>query len=145
MPPQSSRSSKPKTFDAYLAALPDDQRAALEALRTAIHAAAPAMEECISYGLPAFRLNGKFLLALGAAAKHCALHLGSTVQTHPKELASFDTSKGTIRFQPHRPLPAALVRKLVRARITEKGFMKKTRPEPVALDGPHRRDPRRRV
>ncbi len=111
---------KPKTFDGYLAILDTDQRAALEKLRKAIRAAAPMAEECISYGLAAFRLNGKFLGALGAAANHCAFHLGSTVQAHKDELKQYDTSKGTIRFQPSHPLPAVLVRKLVRARIAEK-------------------------
>ena len=113
----------PKTIDEYLAALSDDQRAALEKLRKTIKAAAPKAEECINYGLAAFRLNGKNLVALGASAKHCAFYLmsGSTVAAHQDELADYDTSKGTIRFPAAKPLPAALVRKLVKARITENG------------------------
>ncbi len=111
---------KPKTIDEYLAAVSADKRAALEKLRKAIRAAAPKAEECINYGLAAFRLNGKFLVALGAAANHCAFYLGSTVQGHKDELKKYDTGKGTIRFQPTNPLPATLVRKLVRSRIAER-------------------------
>lgn len=113
---------KPKvaSIDEYLARVSDEQRAALEKLRQTIRAAAPKAEECISYSLPAFRLNG-VLVGFGATANHCALYpmSGTVVETYEKELARFDTSKGTIRFQPDRPLPAALVRKLVKARIAE--------------------------
>ena len=112
---------KPKTIDEYLAALSDDKRAALEKLRKTIRAAAPKAEECISYQLPAFRLNGRMLVAFGATANHCAFYLmsSSTVEAHKDELKDYDTSKGTIRFQADNPLPAALVRKLVKARIAE--------------------------
>ena len=109
----------PKTFDAYLAALNPPQRAALEKLRQAIRSAAPKAEECISYGVPAFRLNGKFLVALGATAKHCSLYPGSALRALQVNLKGYDTGKGTIRFQPDHPLPAALVRKLVKARIAQ--------------------------
>jgi uncharacterized protein YdhG (YjbR/CyaY superfamily) len=111
---------KPKTIDEYLAALSEDKRAALEELRKTIRAAAPEAQECISYQLPAFRLNG-MLVGFGATAKHCAFYLmsSSTVATHQDELKDYDTSKGTIRFQADKPLPAALVRKLVEARIAE--------------------------
>ena len=114
---------KPNTIDKYLAALPDDKRAALENLRKTIKAAAPRAEECISYGLPALRLDGKPLVAFGATANHCAFYpmSSSTVDAHTDELKAYDISKGTIRFQPERPLPATLVRKLVKARIAESG------------------------
>jgi uncharacterized protein YdhG (YjbR/CyaY superfamily) len=112
--------TKAKTIDAYLGALSDDKRAALQKLRKTIRAAAPKAEECISYGVPAFRLNG-LLVAFGATAKHCAFFpmSSSTVAAHKDELEDYDTSRGTIRFQPDHPLPAALVRKLVKARIAE--------------------------
>jgi uncharacterized protein YdhG (YjbR/CyaY superfamily) len=111
---------KPKTIDEYLAALSADKRAALENLRKTIRAAAPKAEECISYQLPAFRQNG-MLVGFGATSKHCAFYLmsSSTVEAHQEELKDYDTSKGTIRFQADKPLPAALVRKLVKARIAE--------------------------
>jgi uncharacterized protein YdhG (YjbR/CyaY superfamily) len=112
---------KPKTMDEYLAALSDDQRAALEKLRRTIKAVAPRAEECISYQLPAFRLDGRMLVAFGATASHCAFYPMSsvTVQAHQDELKDYDTSKGTIRFQPDHLLPVTLVRKLVKARIAE--------------------------
>ena len=110
-----------KTIDEYLATLGNDQRAALGKLRKAIRAAAPKAEECISYRLPAFRLNGKPLVAFGAAKNHCAFYpmSSSTVESHRNELKGYDTSKGTIRFPASHPLPTALVRKLVKARIAE--------------------------
>jgi uncharacterized protein YdhG (YjbR/CyaY superfamily) len=101
--------------------LSDDKRAALEKLRKAIRAAAPKAEEGFSYGLPAFRLDGKPLAGFGASANHCAFYpmSGSIVEAHGDELTGYDRSKGTIRFPPDKPLPAALVRKLVKARIAE--------------------------
>ena len=111
---------KASTIDEYLANLSDDKRAALEKLRRTIRAAAPQADECISYQIPAFRLNG-ILVGFGATASHCAFYpmSSSTVAAHKEELKDYDTSKGTIRFQPEKPLPAALVRKLVKARIAE--------------------------
>ena len=108
-------------FDDYLARLSSEQQAALQKLRATIQATAPKAEECISYGLAAFRLDDKPLVGMGATAKHCAFYLmsGSTVANHETDLAGYDTSKGTIRFTPDQPLPAALVRKLVKARIAE--------------------------
>ena len=109
---------KTKTIDQYLAAVSGDKRAALEKLRKAIRAAAPKAEECIAYQVPSFRLNGRYLLSFGAGANHCAFYPGSSaVETYSEELKNYDTSKGTIRFQPEKPLPATLVRKLVKARI----------------------------
>jgi uncharacterized protein YdhG (YjbR/CyaY superfamily) len=113
--------AKPNPIDEYLAAVTDDQRAALEKLRKTIRAAAPKAEECISYQLAAFRLNGKPLVAFGATANHCAFFPMSAtiVEAHKDELKDYDTSKGTIRFQADKPLPVVLVRKLVKARIAE--------------------------
>ena len=96
-----------------------DKRTALEALRKSIKAAAPKAEECISYQVPAFRLNGKLLVAYAAAAKHCAFYPGSVVHAMKDELKDYDTSKGTIRFPANKPLPPALVRKLIRLRIAK--------------------------
>jgi uncharacterized protein YdhG (YjbR/CyaY superfamily) len=116
---ESAMPTKPKTIDEYLANLGDEQRAALQKLRKIIKAAAPQAEEYISYGLAAFKLNGRPLVAFGAAANHCAFFPmdSTTVAAHKKDLKGYETSKGTIRFQPDEPLPAALVRKLVKARM----------------------------
>lgn len=114
-------SARPRTIDDYLAGLGADKRAALEAVRAAIRSAASEAEECISYGFPAFRLNGKVLVAFKAATNHCALHpmSSTTVAAHRADLVDYDTSPGTIRFQPSDPLPPRLIRKLVKARIAE--------------------------
>ena len=111
--------SKPRarTIDEYLAPLPPDERAALQWLRRHIKAAAPGAEECISYGIPAFRLDGRLLVHFGAAAQHCAFYPGAVVESFRDELTRYDVSKGTIRFQADDPLPAALVRRIVRAQI----------------------------
>jgi uncharacterized protein YdhG (YjbR/CyaY superfamily) len=115
-----SKSTKPDTIDDYLAPLSAEKRAALQKLRKAIQAAAPAADECISYQLPAFRLGGRLLVSFGAAAKHCAFYPGSyPIEVCRDELAAYDMSKGTIRFHADRPLPATLVRKLVKARIAQ--------------------------
>ena len=113
--------STPTTHDEYLAGLSEDRQRALEKLRKDIKAAAPKTEECMSYGIPGFRLKGKLLVSYGSAAKHCAFYPGSIVQAFKKELKGYDTSgKGTIRFSAKEPLPAALVRKIVKARIAQR-------------------------
>ena len=110
---------KPTTIDQYLAALSDDQRSALQKLRKAIRAAAPAAVECISYRIPAFRLDGKLLVAFGAWKNHCAFYPGSVAEAFTDDLEDYDTGKGTIRYPSDTPLPATLVRKLVKARIAK--------------------------
>ncbi len=112
---------KPRTIDEYLAQVQADQQMVLEKLRQTILAVAPGAEECISYGLPGFRLSGRSLVFFGAWANHCALYPGSsaTLKKFRNELRDFQVSKGTIRFSTGEPLPAALVRKLVKARIAE--------------------------
>jgi uncharacterized protein YdhG (YjbR/CyaY superfamily) len=112
--------SKPQTIDEYLAPLSGEKRAALEKLRKAIKSAAPKAEECISYQVPAFRLDGRLLVAFGAATNHCAFYPGAfPVKAHAHDLKGYATSKGTVRFPPDRPLPLTLVRKLVKTRIAE--------------------------
>jgi uncharacterized protein YdhG (YjbR/CyaY superfamily) len=112
---------KPRTIDEYLAGQDASSRGALQKLRRAILAAAPKAEECICYGMPAFRLKGKLIAGFRAAANHCSFHpmSGATVATLQADLAQYDTSPGTVRFSARAPLSAALVRKLVRARIDE--------------------------
>ena len=113
--------TKPHTIDEYLADVSPENRAALQKVRRAVHAAAPGAEECISYGMPAFRLNGKLIAGFKAAANNCSFHpmSGDTVATLEADLTGYDTSRGTIRFSARAGLPAALVRKLVKARIAE--------------------------
>lgn len=112
---------KPQNIDEYLSTLSDEKRAALEKLRRAIASAAPRAEECISYGIPAFRLDGRVLVFFAAATNHCSLFPGAfPIEALKGELKMYSLSKGTIRFDPSKPLPTALVRKLVKARIEER-------------------------
>ena len=116
-----ARPARPESIDEYLAAVPVDKRRALAKLRTQIRAAAPAATEGISYGLPTFRLDGRYLLSIGAAAAHCSIYGVSdkdATGARLPELEDFESSgRGTIRFRPEKPLPVALVNKLVKARV----------------------------
>jgi uncharacterized protein YdhG (YjbR/CyaY superfamily) len=110
--------TKPQTIDEYLAGIGTAQSAALQRLRRIVHAVVPKAQECISYGIPAFRLDGKMLIYLGAAAKHCAIY--GVEETRTGEFKDYDTSgRGTLRFTPDRPLPEDLVRRLLQARIAK--------------------------
>ncbi len=112
--PKPKATQKSTTIDDYLAGLPASQRAALGRVRRIIRATAPDAEECISYQIPAFKLHGKGLIWFGAAAHHCAIY---GVASDPA-LKRYDTSgKGTLRFTVEKPLPDALLRKLVKARM----------------------------
>jgi uncharacterized protein YdhG (YjbR/CyaY superfamily) len=105
--------------DRYLAALPADQRAVLEKLRQTIKSAAPTATEKISYRMPMFFHHG-MLVGYAAFKEHCSLFFGTyIVKEFEQELARYDTSKGTIRFTVDQPLPATLVKKLVKARMAE--------------------------
>jgi len=108
------------TIDEYLALVSEDKRGALRALREMIRAAAPDAEECISYKMPAFKLNG-MLVGFAAAKNHCALYAwnGSTTGLFADELRGYETSKGTIRFTPEKPLPERLVRRLVELKVVK--------------------------
>lgn len=113
-------SPKPETINEYLAPLSKDKRTALQKLRRDIKSVAPKAEECISYGVPAFRLDGRMLVAFGAATNHCSFYPGALpIETHKAALKAYRTSKGTIRFPADSPLPITLVRKLVRTRIAQ--------------------------
>jgi uncharacterized protein YdhG (YjbR/CyaY superfamily) len=114
-------SERSADVDAFLAALPEDVRGALEQLRRTIAAAAPEAAEAIAYGVPAFKYRRRPLVSFGAGKSHCSFYVQSpaVMDAHRDELVGYDTSKGTIRFAPDKPLPTALVTKLVKARIAE--------------------------
>ena len=108
-----------KDVDSYLAAVPPEARAALERLRKIIRAAAPQATEAISYGMPAYKYHGA-LVYFAAFKNHCSFFPGtSSLAAYRHELERYETSKGTIHFTPDHPLPAALVRRIVRARVKE--------------------------
>jgi uncharacterized protein YdhG (YjbR/CyaY superfamily) len=112
---------KPATIDAYLATVPEDRRAALQKLRRAIHAAVPAAEECISYSMPAFRVEGHVVAGFLATAKGCSYFpfSGTTLTTLAAEIEGYGHTKSALHFDPARGIPKALLVKLLRARIAE--------------------------
>ena len=113
------KSKAPTTIDEYLATVSDEHRVALEKLRKTIRAAAPKAVECISYQIPTFKQNG-MLVSFGAWEKHCAFYPGARpIEKYRDELKNFELSKGTVRFQPDKPIPQALVRKIVKERIAQ--------------------------
>ena len=115
------KNTRAVTVASYLAAVPKDARAALVKLRKAIKAAAPQATEGISYGMPAFKHQGP-LVYYAAFKDHCSFFPGSVavMRRFAAELKDYDTTgKGTIRFPAKKPLPAALVTKLVRTRVAE--------------------------
>jgi uncharacterized protein YdhG (YjbR/CyaY superfamily) len=114
-------STAPKDIDEYLAGVPEPARSTLNKLRAMIRAATPAeATEAISYGMPAFKYKGS-LVAFAAFSDHCSLFpMGSAaIVKFKKELEGYQTSKGTIRFPVDKPLPAALLKKIVKARVAD--------------------------
>jgi len=114
-----AKSARVETVDDYLASVPKEARATLEKIRKTIKAAAPRATEVISYQMPMYKQNG-MLVGFAAFKNHCSLFPGSkAIATHKDELKAYGTSKGTIRFPIGKPLPASLVKKLVKTRIAE--------------------------
>ena len=111
----------PANVEEYMAALPQGSRKALERLRKTIKAAAPEATEAISYQMPAFRDHGRVLVYYAAFKDHYSLFpaSGAVIETFAEELKPYLTSKGTIRFDLGKPLPVALVKKIVKARLEE--------------------------
>ena len=114
------KSAQPATVDEYLDAAPEDVRAALAKLRKTIKAAAPRATEVIGYQIPMYKLNGH-LVAFAASGDYCTFTVMSPalLREYAAELKGFKLGKASIRFVPSKPLPAALVTKLVKARIAE--------------------------
>lgn len=115
------KSGRARDVDVFLAAVPEEARGTLEKLRKTIRAAAPKATEAISYGVPTFKHQGRPLVGFGATKNHCAFYVMSpeVMRIYAADLEEYDTGKGTIRFPASKPLPAALVKKLVKARIAE--------------------------
>jgi uncharacterized protein YdhG (YjbR/CyaY superfamily) len=114
------RAARADTVDGYLATLPEDVRATLAGLRKTIKAAAPKATEVISYQIPTFKHQG-MLVAFAAFPGHCGFYIMSekVLRAHDAELKEYELNKASIRFPASKPLPAALVTKLVKARIAE--------------------------
>jgi len=111
----------PTSVEEYLAALPEESRAALEKLRKTIKAAAPGATETISYQMPAFKDQGRFLVWYAAFKDHCSLFPASKAvrDAHGEELKPYLSGKGTLRFTTGKPIPVALVKKIVKTRMQE--------------------------
>jgi len=107
-----------KNTDEYLMQLPNDQAKALQKLRKQILAAVPKCEEYFGYGLPGFKYNGHPLVYMGAAKKHCALY-ASLPKGFDEQLKDFERSKGTVKFTPEKPIPASVVKTIVKAKVSE--------------------------
>jgi uncharacterized protein YdhG (YjbR/CyaY superfamily) len=118
----------PTSVDDYLAALPEEPRAALEELRKTIKAAAPEATETISYQMPTFKDQGRFLVSYAAFKDHCSLFpaSGAVMEVLGEELKPYFSGKGTLRFTADKPIPAALVRKIVKTRIEENAASRKS-------------------
>jgi uncharacterized protein YdhG (YjbR/CyaY superfamily) len=120
-PGSAAKGAAPKNTDEYLAAVPEPARGTLNRIRAAIRAAAPAeATEAIGYGMPTFRYKGA-LVGFAAFSDHCSFFpmSGSVIEALQSELQGYETSKGTIRFPLDKPLPAALIKKLVKARVAQ--------------------------
>jgi len=113
--------SRLQTVDNYLALVPEPARSTLQRMRTAIRSAVPAeTTEAISYGIPAFNYKGP-LVWFAAFSNHCSFFpTASVIQAFKNDLKGYKTSKGTIQFPVDKPLPTALVKKMVKARLAEK-------------------------
>jgi len=114
----------PTDIDAYLADLTEPQRHTLSKLRADIHAVLPEAQECISYGMPAFRVEGKVVAGFAAFKNHLSYlpHSGSVLPALADDLADYTMTKGSLHFPTDQPLPRALVRKLISTRLRQAGI-----------------------
>lgn len=114
---------KMTSIDQYLATVKGEKRQALDKLRKTIHSIIPKATECISYSMPAFRLDGKVVAGFIATKKGCSYFpfSGTTLGTLADELEGYSQTKSALHFDPAKGLPATLVRKLIKARIAEAG------------------------
>jgi uncharacterized protein YdhG (YjbR/CyaY superfamily) len=121
-----TNSPAPTTVDEYLAIVPEPARGTLTKVYSTIRSAAPPdATEGISYGMPMFKYKG-MLVGFAAFSKHCSLFPGpSVIAAFEDELKKFPTSKGTIQFPMDKPFPAALLKKMVKARVAENERKKK--------------------
>jgi uncharacterized protein YdhG (YjbR/CyaY superfamily) len=108
-------------IDEYLAEVSPSSRALLQKLRKNIHAMVPEVEECVSYGMPAFRYRRRVIAGFQATSKGCSYYpfSGTTLRTLAGDIEGYSKTKSALHFGPDKPLPAALVRKLLAARMAE--------------------------
>jgi uncharacterized protein YdhG (YjbR/CyaY superfamily) len=112
--------SAPTTIDAYIAAFPPEVQALLQQIRQVIHKAVPSLGETISYGIPTFTLNGKYLVYIAAHKKHIGLYPAPTgVDEFQEAVARYGGGKGTLKFLFDQPIPFDLIHKIVQFRARE--------------------------
>jgi uncharacterized protein YdhG (YjbR/CyaY superfamily) len=113
-----------RDIDSYLASVEEPKRSTLEALRKSILEVRPDAEQCISYGVPAFKVQGKTIAGFAAFKNHLSYlpHSGSVLSALDDELSGFEKSKGSLHFAIDRPLPMRLVKKLVATRMRQLGL-----------------------
>ena len=111
----------PKSIDGYLKGLPENRRQALKDLRKKILSIIPEAQECISYRMPAFRVNGMVVAGFAATTQGCSYFpfSGSTLKTLGPLVSRYEQTKSSLHFSPEVPLPLTLVRKLIKTRIAE--------------------------
>ncbi|MGC0772151.1 MAG: DUF1801 domain-containing protein [Candidatus Acidiferrum sp.] len=116
----SKGNTAPKSVEEYLAGVPEPARGTLKKIRAAIRSAVPeGATESISYGIPVFKHHGS-LVWFAAFADHCSLFpTASVIERFKNELQGFSTSKGTIQFPTDKPLPSALIKRIVKARVAQ--------------------------
>ena len=116
-----SQMQRGPAIDDYLAGVSPSSRALLQKLRKTIHAIVRGVEECISYGMPAFRYEGRIIAGFQATSKGCSYYpfSGTTLQALAEDLEGYGKTKSALHFRPDEPLPTALVRKLIKSRIGE--------------------------
>jgi uncharacterized protein YdhG (YjbR/CyaY superfamily) len=114
----------PQDIDRYLATVGEPGRTTLEELRRSILAIIPDAEQCISYGMPAFKLRGKTVAGFAAFKNHLSYlpHSGSVLGKLGEDLASYQATKGSLHFAINEPLPRDLVNKLINTRMRELGL-----------------------
>jgi uncharacterized protein YdhG (YjbR/CyaY superfamily) len=112
-----TRAEGPEAVDAYLAAQPDSNRAALETLRGQIRALAPDASEGISYGIPGFKYKSRGLVWYGGWKAHCSLFPGGMAHDYADRLDGYILQKGTIQFKPDRPIPPDVINDIVLRRV----------------------------
>src|SRR5579859_2852532 len=120
---------KPSPIDDYLRTVPEDRRRALEALRATIRSIVPDAEECISYQIPAFRVQGGVVAGFKATRKGCSYYpfSGSVLKAVAPFIRSYDQTRGALHFSAGTFLPTPLVRRLVRSRISEINARRKSK------------------
>jgi len=113
-----------KEIDDYLASVEEPKRSTLEALRRSILGVVPDAEQCLSYGVPAFKVQGRAIAGFAAFTNHLSYlpHSGSVLDELGADIAGYRSTKGSLHFAVDEPLPDVLVRRLVEARMRQLGL-----------------------